>query len=175
MPPARHGSAAGDSVEMQSLAPKARRAAVAKASKFSIRPLSIRRSRPSPAGRRALRPHPAKLVPVNPKPPPATPNALSIDAALRASAPLAKLRESLRDSNARFDAVRAAIPSPMRVHVKPGPVDAEGWSLLAANSAVAAKLRQLAPRFEALLRAGGWTACTVRIKVPSTSAGTSSA
>lgn len=91
--------------------------------------------------------------------------ALSIDAALQASAPLARLRESLRDSNARFDAIRAAIPRAMLGHVTPGPVDAEGWSLLARNAAVAAKLRQLGPRFEALLREAGWPQQALRIKV----------
>ena len=62
----------------------------------------------------------------------------------------------MRDSNARFDAVSsAACPPALAPHVKPGPVDDEGWSLLAANAAVAAKLRQLQPRLEdALARAG---------------------
>jgi hypothetical protein len=53
--------------------------------------------------------------------------------------------------------------------VKPGPVDLEGWSLLAANGSVAAKLKQLTPRFEELLREAGWSATTVRIKVVSES------
>ncbi|MEO7009546.1 MAG: hypothetical protein ABI156_10395 [Caldimonas sp.] len=100
-----------------------------------------------------------------PKPSAATPSALSISEALHGSAPLARLREALRDSGARFDAVRPAIPRTLLAHVKPGPVDTEGWSLLAANASVAAKLRQLAPRLEELLREGGWTVCNVRIKV----------
>jgi hypothetical protein len=75
------------------------------------------------------------------------------------------LREALRDSGARFDAVRPAIPRTLLAHVKPGPVDAEGWSLLAANASVAATLRQLVPRLEELLREGGWAMCSVRIKV----------
>lgn len=102
---------------------------------------------------------------MSPKPPPITPSALPIGAALQGSAPLVKLREALRDSNARFEAIRPALPQPMLAQVKPGPVDAEGWSLLAANASVAAKLRQLQPRFEDLLREAGWVVCTVRIKV----------
>jgi hypothetical protein len=102
---------------------------------------------------------------VTQKPLPLTPSALPIRDALQGSAPLVKLREALRDSNARFEAVRPALPRTLLGHVKPGPVDAEGWSLLAANASVAAKLRQLAPRLEDLLRDGGWTVCTVRIKV----------
>jgi hypothetical protein len=99
------------------------------------------------------------------KPTPTTPNALSITEALHGSVPLARLREALRDSNARFEAVRPAIPRPLQAHVKPGPVDADGWSLLAANASVAAKLRQLAPRLEDLLREGGWSKCTVKIRI----------
>ena len=102
---------------------------------------------------------------MNTKPGPITPNALSIEEALRGSAPLAGLRDALRESNARFEAIRPALPGSLAAHVKPGPVDAEGWSLLAANGSVAAKLRQMAPRFEILLREAGWTRTTVRIKV----------
>ena len=99
------------------------------------------------------------------RPPPVTPPAQSITEALRGSAPLARLRDALRDSNARFEAIRPALPGLLAKHVKPGQVDAEGWSLLAANGSVAAKLRQLAPRFEDLLREAGWSMTTVRIKV----------
>jgi hypothetical protein len=53
----------------------------------------------------------------------------------------------------------------MLSQVKPGPVDEEGWSLLAANAAVAAKLRQLRPRVEQRLQEAGWAPATVRIKV----------
>jgi len=102
---------------------------------------------------------------VSQKPPPVTPNAQSITEALRGSAPLARLRDAMRDSNARFQTIRPALPRLLAGHVKPGPVDLEGWSLLAANGSVAAKLRQLTPRFEELLREAGWSATTVRIKV----------
>ncbi|CAN5888839.1 hypothetical protein BH11PSE8_BH11PSE8_33020 [soil metagenome] len=90
---------------------------------------------------------------------------MRIEEALRNSAPLARLQELMRDSNARFDAIRASLPAAMVAHVKPGPVDETGWSLLAANASVAAKLRQLQPRLEDVLRAGGWTLATIRIKV----------
>ena len=96
---------------------------------------------------------------------PITPSALSIADALRGSAPLASLRDALRESSARFDTIKPALPGALAGHVKPGPVDAEGWSLLAANGSVAAKLRQLTPRFEILLREAGWTVTTVRIKI----------
>jgi len=118
---------------------------------------------PSPAWRRP------KLHRVSQKPPPITPNAQSITEALRGSAPLARLRDAMRDSNARFQTIRPALPGLLADHVKPGPVDLEGWSLLAANGSVAAKLKQLTPRFEELLREAGWSATTVRIKVVSES------
>lgn len=53
----------------------------------------------------------------------------------------------------------------MAAHVRAGPLDAEGWSLLAANPAVAAKLRQLQPRLDAALADSGWPALALRIKV----------
>ena len=58
-------------------------------------------------------------------------------------------------------------PAGGAAHVVPGPVDDEGWSLLAANAAVAAKLRQLKPRLEALLQERGWQVSSIRIKVQS--------
>lgn len=97
--------------------------------------------------------------------PPVTPDALRIQQALQRSEPLARLRELLRESEARFAAIRPLLPPAMLAHVKPGTVDEDGWSLLAANASVAAKLRQLQPRLEAALREGGWAIAAVRVKV----------
>ena len=94
-----------------------------------------------------------------------TPDALRLDQALQRSEPLARLAALMRDSNARFDAIRACLPAALAPHVKPGPVDAAGWSLLAANASVAAKLRQLQPRLETRLLESGWEVCAIRIKV----------
>lgn len=85
--------------------------------------------------------------------------------ALRRSAPLAALRERLKESNERFEAIRASLPPGLASQLAPGPVDAEGWSVLAANAAVAAKLRQLRPRLEAILQQRGWQVSAIRIKV----------
>lgn len=90
---------------------------------------------------------------------------MRIEQALDASAPLTRLRLLLSDSNARFEAVRHLLPGGLCPHVKPGPVDAAGWSLLVANASVAAKLRQLQPRLEDALRERGWSVPTIRIKV----------
>jgi hypothetical protein len=46
-------------------------------------------------------------------------------------------------------------------------LDADGWTLLAENTAVAAKLRQLQPRLEAALLDNGWPTGALRIKVHS--------
>jgi len=101
------------------------------------------------------------------KPPPVVPNSLPIQDALRRSAPLTQLRQRVQDSNARFSAIRGQLPAALASHVKPGPVDDEGWSLLAANASVAAKLRQLQPRLEERLRDRGWQVIAIRIKVQS--------
>jgi hypothetical protein len=101
------------------------------------------------------------------RPLPVTPNALGIEQALQQSAPLVRLQQLMRDSNARFDAIRGCLPAAMAAHVKPGPVDHAGWSLLAANAAVAAKLRQLQPRLEDILRERGWQVSAIRVKVQS--------
>jgi hypothetical protein len=88
--------------------------------------------------------------------------------ALQRSEPLVRLGQLLRDSAARFDAIRPCLPAALAPHVKPGPVDELGWSLLAANASVAAKLRQLQPRLEEVLRERGWQVSAIRVKVQST-------
>lgn len=98
-------------------------------------------------------------------PTPVTPDAIRLQQALQRSEPLARLSLLMRESNARFDAIRLVLPPVLAPHVKPGPVDEAGWSLLAANASVAAKLRQLQPRLEAVLVEGGWRSGTIRIKV----------
>ena len=101
------------------------------------------------------------------RPPPVTPDALRIEQALQQSAPLARLQSLMRDSKARFDAIRPGLPEALAPHIRPGPVDETGWSLLAANASVAAKLRQLQPRLEAVLKERGWEVSAIRIKVQS--------
>ena len=90
---------------------------------------------------------------------------LTMAEALRGSAPLGRLAERLRQSRALFAAVAPLIPSGLAAHVQAGPADDEGWSLLCANAAVAAKLRQLAPRLEQHLHESGLGVAAVRIKV----------
>jgi len=103
-------------------------------------------------------------LPVPPKPIPAA-VAVPIAAALRASAPLGRLSERLQLSNALFAAVAPIIPAGLAGGLSAGPVDEEGWSLLCANAAIAAKLRQLVPHLEQRLRDVGQPVAAIRVKV----------
>ena len=91
--------------------------------------------------------------------------ALPVTEAMRASAPLARLVDRMRESDAMYAAVLPLLPAALAASVRAGPLDDAGWSLLAANAAVAAKLRQLVPRLEARLRERGHAMAAVRIKV----------
>ena len=93
--------------------------------------------------------------------------ALAINDALQQSEPLAKLRERLNGSQQRFEAILPCLPASLVPQVRPGPLDEEGWSLLASNAAVAAKLRHLLPRLEDVLRQRGWQSSPIRIRVQS--------
>lgn len=93
------------------------------------------------------------------------PQALPIRAVMDQSAPLASLARRLKESNARFESVRQRLPPGLRTQVKPGPVDEEGWSLLAANAASAAKLRHLLPLLQQALAQDGWPTVAIRVKV----------
>ena len=125
--------------------------------------------RASPSGQRVHRRSGAGYTGrVNPKLTPVTPASLPIGQVLQRSAPLLHLQQLVRDSNARFEAIRSSLPGALAAHVRPGPVDALGWSLLAANPSVAAKLRQLQPRLEASLSSQGWPVSAIRIKVNQT-------
>ena len=99
------------------------------------------------------------------RPPALPPGTRAIDQALAACEPLASLSRRLRESQARLDAVLPLLPPSMRQSVKAGPIDEAGWTLLASNGAVSAKLRQLVPALEAHLRSQGWAGPPVRVKM----------
>jgi hypothetical protein len=91
--------------------------------------------------------------------------ALPLADALKASAPLAKLSERLRESNRRFACIQPALPGNLATQAHPGPIDTQGWTLLADNAAVAAKLRQLVPKIDALLNEQNLAPLPVRVRV----------
>ena len=99
------------------------------------------------------------------RPVPAPAAALPVTEAMRASPPLSRLVERMRESNAMYASILPLLPAALAASVRPGPLDEDGWSLLGANAAVAAKLRQLVPRFEERLRDRGHAVAAVRIKV----------
>lgn len=106
-------------------------------------------------------PHPIRAGAAAPQ----VPDPLPIWQALEQHSALTRLGVLMRESNRRMEIVAVALPLPLRRQVKAGPIDEEGWSLLAANAAVAAKLRQLQPRLLELLAEQGLPAAKLRIKV----------
>jgi hypothetical protein len=91
--------------------------------------------------------------------------ALPLSDALQASEPLARLAERLRESKRRFECIAPVLPGALAAQAQPGPVDEHGWTVLAANAAVAAKLRQLVPLFAARLAEQGFAELPLRVKV----------
>jgi hypothetical protein len=75
--------------------------------------------------------------------------------ALREHSALSRLGERLEGSRRRMQLIAPALPGDLARSLQPGPLDDQGWTLLAANAAVAAKLRQLLPRLEAVLAQQG--------------------
>jgi hypothetical protein len=78
---------------------------------------------------------------------------------------LANLTRRLAQSNARYEAVCAHLPEALRAQVRAGPIDNDGWSLLASNAAVAAKLRHLLPRLTDTLHEQGWPDLPIRVHI----------
>jgi len=96
---------------------------------------------------------------------PLPPGTRSIADALDHNEVLLSLGQRLRASNGRLAAVLPLLPPALRSHVRAGPLDEAGWTLLVDNQAVSAKLRQMLPALEAQLRQTGWPALALRVKV----------
>ena len=96
---------------------------------------------------------------------PFAPGTQDIGQAMRDSDVLASLHRRLQDSQRRLAALQVLLPLPMRAQVKAGPIDDDGWTLLAGNAAVAAKLRQMLPALEARLRHQGFEPRPLRVKL----------
>jgi hypothetical protein len=90
---------------------------------------------------------------------------LPIASALLKHEGLARLGLLMRESNRRMELIKPCLPGALTRFVHAGPVDDEGWTLLAANAAVAAKLRHLQPRLQELLEEAGLQPVKVRVKV----------
>jgi hypothetical protein len=84
------------------------------------------------------------------------------------SAPsLAHLSAMARDTRNRLQAIAPLLPASLRPHIQSGGVEGDVWCLLAANSAIAAKLKQTLPALCAHLRSKGWDVNTIRVKIKS--------
>ena len=93
------------------------------------------------------------------------PDPMPIAQALHQHDGLVRLGVLIRESNRRMDIVRPALPGALARFVKPGPIDEEAWTLLAANAAIAAKLRHLQPRLEQMFEELGLQPAKLRVKV----------
>jgi hypothetical protein len=93
------------------------------------------------------------------------PHSRPIRDALEGSTPLAQLQQRVQASRARLDAVLPLLAPPLRPLVRAGPIDTAGWTLLAANGAVAAKLRHLVPALQQRLDDQGWPHLALRVRV----------
>ena len=96
---------------------------------------------------------------------PLPPGTRSIADALGHNEVLLSLGQRLQASNGRLAAVQPLLPPALRAHVRAGPLDEAGWTLLVDNQAVSAKLRQMLPALEAQLRQTGWPALPLRVKI----------
>ena len=78
---------------------------------------------------------------------------------------LAGLAQLAKHSADCLQLITPLIPISMRSGVQAGPLEEDQWCLIAANSAVAAKLRQLTPALAAHLRTHGQNVQAIRIKI----------
>ena len=96
---------------------------------------------------------------------PSVPGGVPLARALDRNESLAGLTRRLAQSNARFAAISQHLPESLRAEVRAGPIDDAGWSLLASNAAVAAKLRHLLPRLIDTLHEQGWPELPIRVHI----------
>jgi hypothetical protein len=91
--------------------------------------------------------------------------AVPLTQAIERTPSLASLARLAEQSARCLRLITPLIPTPMRSGVQAGPLQSGQWCLLAANSAVAAKLRQLTPAMAAHLRTHGQDVQEIRIKI----------
>lgn len=97
--------------------------------------------------------------------PAAPPSTRPLAESLAGDATLGSLLDRLRQSEARLQDLRGIVPADLHGRLRAGPLDAEGWTLLAPNAAIATKLRHLLPFITEGLRHRGWPDVPVRVRV----------
>jgi hypothetical protein len=98
---------------------------------------------------------------------PSVPLPITLAGAIAGNDSLAGLAARLRESNRRFEAIAPLLPDGLARELRPGPIDEEGWSLLASNAAVAAKLRHHLPRLTEELRSRAFRELPIRVRLRS--------
>ncbi len=91
--------------------------------------------------------------------------AIPLQQAAQESPTFARLADLVRESSARLTAIRSLLPVPLRASVQAGPIEDGCWCLLVSSNAVAAKLRQWVPAFQAHLNQKNLHVSSIRIKV----------
>jgi hypothetical protein len=91
--------------------------------------------------------------------------AIPVAQAVEQAPTLASLAALAQRSSDYLRLVSPLIPPSMRAAVQAGPLQGQQWCLIVANSAAAAKLRQLAPALAAHLRSQGYEVQEIRIKI----------
>ena len=86
---------------------------------------------------------------------PEAPDPLDFGRAMSQHGMLARLGQQLALSQRHLAAVSVALPGAMKRFVQAGTLDEQGWTLVADNAAIAAKLRHLQPTLLRLLREEG--------------------
>ncbi|HNU12123.1 MAG TPA: DciA family protein [Rubrivivax sp.] len=99
------------------------------------------------------------------RPEPKAEPTLTLAAALERSEPLGLLLRRLQEARSHYEAVAPLLPPGLRADVRPGPVDGQTWTLLAAHNPAAAKLRQLLPLLLQRLRETGWEGNAIKVRV----------
>ncbi|WP_286743347.1 DciA family protein [Aquabacterium sp. UBA2148] len=96
---------------------------------------------------------------------PMVPDVPPVTRALDRASPLSSLMQRLRHSQACLEAVKEVLPPSLAAQLQAGPFDEEGWTLLVANPAASAKLRQSLPHLNEALSAKGLKVNAIRVKV----------
>lgn len=102
---------------------------------------------------------------------PSVPLPQSLAGAIERSDSLTGLGRRLEESNARFAAIRDVLPPALAEQLRAGPIDDEGWSVLASNAAVAAKLRHWLPRLTQELHSRSFRELPIRVRLRSALSG----
>lgn len=92
-------------------------------------------------------------------------HSITLMQATQESPTLARLTQLSTESLARLKAIQPLIPTALQASVKAGPIDGPVWCLILDNTATAAKIRQLLPSIQSLLRVEGWEVNSIRLKV----------